>query len=101
DGADEAGRPAGREQLLRIGAGAGGAGDRELHLEAAVRRARGAAVAPAGGVSLGGVEELVDGGDGAVHGMFLSLGWGGREERGTRTPAPGGCRRSRARPTGR
>ncbi|KAF5290909.1 hypothetical protein FQR65_LT20556 [Abscondita terminalis] len=57
DGADEAGRVAGGEQLLGIGARAAGAGRRQGHVQAAVIGARGA-IAAAGGVGAGGVQEL-------------------------------------------
>jgi len=53
----EAGGPAGREQLFRVGAGAPAAGRAELNVEAAVRAACGA-VAAADGVDLRGVKGI-------------------------------------------
>src|SRR5262249_28568143 len=60
------GGPAGREQLLRVGAGARRAGPRQLDLEAPVVAARSADTA-AGGADLGGIDHFL----GAVHGLLL------------------------------
>ncbi|MDT4852190.1 hypothetical protein FQZ97_864130 [compost metagenome] len=62
--AHEAGRVAGREQLLGVGGGAGaahGLGRGELDVEQAVVGSRGAFTA-AGGVGAGGVDHFVEGG---------------------------------------
>jgi hypothetical protein len=55
--ADEAGRPAGREQLLGVGAVTCRARGRQADIEPAVVAARGAVTA-AGGVGLAGVEDF-------------------------------------------
>src|SRR5229473_6044052 len=62
----EARGPAGREELLRVGAGARAAGPRQPDLEAAVGAARHAG-APACGVGLGGVQHFLE----SVHNILL------------------------------
>ena len=59
DRAEEAGRPAGGEQLLWIGAAARGAGRRQLDVEAAIR-ATGRTIPAAGGVGFGGVQNFFE-----------------------------------------
>ena len=55
----EAGRPAGGEQLLGIGAGTWSAGHRERHIQPAVGAARYALFPGSGGADLGGVEQFL------------------------------------------
>jgi hypothetical protein len=62
----EARGPAGREELLRVGAGARAAGPRQFDLEAAVGAARHAG-APACGVGLRGVQHFLE----SVHNVLL------------------------------
>src|SRR6267142_6561199 len=66
DRAQEARRPTGGEQLLRVGAASGGAGRRKLDRQAAVITV-GSAVAATRSVGLRGVEHFVEG-----HGRLLS-----------------------------
>ena len=54
----EAGRPAGREQLLGIGAGAWRTGHRELDVQTVVAGARFAFIAAARGMHLGRIQQL-------------------------------------------
>src|SRR5207302_363357 len=65
--AHEAGRPAGREQLLRVSAVPLGTGGRQLDVEAPVRGA-GRAVSAPRRVRLRGVQHFLD----LVHGTLLS-----------------------------
>src|SRR5262249_28646961 len=75
DGAAEAGRVAGREELLGVGAGRARAAQALGHREGEVERAvvaLGAAVAPARGGGLRGVEDLLGGdGDAVAHDVLL------------------------------
>lgn len=64
-GADEAGGPAGGEELLGVGAVAGGSRRGQLDVQVAVR-AVGLTLAPTGGVGLGGVQN--------GHGGLLKFG---------------------------
>lgn len=60
EGAFETRRPAGGEQLLRIGSDAGRAGGRQLDIQMSVRAARSAAFPPASGVRPGSVDDFSD-----------------------------------------
>jgi hypothetical protein len=57
-GAYETGRPSCREQLLWIGAVAGSARKRELHIKPTIGGTRRASVPSASGVRLGGLKQL-------------------------------------------
>src|SRR5690606_27329216 len=86
--ADEAGCVTRGEQLLGVGAGARGAGRRELDVEAAVV-GLGGAVTATGDVGLGGVQDFFE----LRHGVFLAvvaqraLGEWGEERRVQRWPS--------------
>jgi len=63
DRREKARRPAGREQLLGVGAGARAAGRRELDVEPAIVAVGGAAVPTTRGVRFRGVQDFFEGHD--------------------------------------